>query len=81
MNLDNPSTTEAILSLSRDSPVPGDTPEERLENFMAGFTHLPPDEVAEIREMMRAEFGAPAPDLAHSAESRRLIAGRSAPRR
>jgi hypothetical protein len=60
MNLDNPSTTDAIVSLARDSPVEGDTPEERLENFMAEFTHLPPDEVAEIRELMRAEFGVPA---------------------
>lgn len=42
-------------------PVPGATPEERLENFMADLDYLPPDLYEEIRQDAAKEFGVPKP--------------------
>lgn len=46
---------EEYLSLAR-RPVPGNTPEEKLENFMADLEYLPPDLYQEIREDTAREF-------------------------
>lgn len=47
---------EAYLRLAK-RPVPGDTPEEKLENFMADLDYLPPDLYQMIREDAAREFG------------------------
>jgi hypothetical protein len=56
---------EAYLRLAK-RPVPGDTPEERLENFMADLDYLPPDLYQMIREDAAREFGVEIPATADS---------------
>jgi hypothetical protein len=51
---------EEYLGLARQ-PVPGNTPEEKLENFMADLDYLPPGLYQAIREDTAREFGAETP--------------------
>lgn len=48
--------TQEWMDLARRE-VPGDTPEEKLENFMAEMTYLPPDILEIMRGVMAEEFG------------------------